>query len=116
MIRVDEEQDEGRSLSTESLKTQDQEVIFRPKLKRHASYSSDSLQDPDVRDPLFQANGSDTSGRTKSSGDVRMFTPDIDFFQRDEIFSKVSVQFLKGKYILISCESHTHTKVYAGNS
>ena len=96
MMRVDEKQDVGRSFSSESLKTQDQQVIFRPKLKRHASYSPGSLQNPNVCDPLLQVNGSDTSGRKKSAGDIRMFTPDIDIFQKHAISSKVSVQFFKG--------------------
>lgn len=114
MIQLDEEQDEGRSFSTDSLRTRDQQVIFRPKLKRHASYSPGltrrmkhaSLQDSDVHDPLLQINGGDTLGRTQSAHDLGMFSPDIvhngrmrttsnmydnDYLERDEILSKVSV-------------------------
>ena len=114
MIQVEEEQDEGRSFSSESLKMRDQQVIFRPKLKRHASYSPGltrrvkhaSLHDSDAHDPLLQVNGGDTLGRTQSAHDLGMFTPDIvhngrirttsnmydsDYPEREEVLSEVSV-------------------------
>ena len=114
MIRVDEEQDQGRSFSSESLKTRrDQHVIFRPKLKRNASYSPGltrrlkhtSLHDSDVHDPLLQGNCGDILGRTQSAHDLRVFTPDlihnriiksasnydIDYPEMEEVLSKVTV-------------------------
>ena len=115
MIRVyEEEQDEGRSFSSEALKTQDQQVTFRPKLKRSASYSPGisrrkkhtSLHD-DLHDPLLLLKNGDALSRTQSAHDLKTFSPDIvdngrlraatsiydiDLVDREEILSQVSAK------------------------
>jgi hypothetical protein len=115
MIRVDEEeQDEGRSFSSEALKIQDQQVTFRPKLKRNASYSPGisrrkkhtSLHD-DLHDPLLLLKNGDALSRTQSAHDLETFSPDIvhtgrlraatsiydiDLVDREEVLSQVSAK------------------------
>jgi hypothetical protein len=115
MIRVDEEEDEGRSFSSESLRTQDQQVTFRPKLKRHESYSPGtsrkkkhtSLHDFGVHDPLLLPDVGDTLIRTQSAHDLGKLSPDLvhngtiknassmydmEYGEREEVLSQVSVK------------------------
>lgn len=118
MIRVDEEQNEGQSFSSESLIIQEQQeqVAFKPNLKRHSShspvtsrrkkYTSSSHGSSDVHDPLIHHN-LDDSGRTQSAHDLQSssFSSDVlhngrvratssvydlEYFEREEILSQVS--------------------------
>ncbi|XP_028401691.1 multidrug resistance-associated protein 4-like [Dendronephthya gigantea] len=85
MIRVDDEEEEGRSFSLESFKNHDHQVTFKQKLKRNASHSPGtnrknkhkSLHDFGAKDPLLSINGGETLSRTQSAHDLGAFSPDL---------------------------------------
>ena len=97
MIRVDEQQDENRSFSSEALKTPDYQVTFRPKLKRHQSHSPGlirrmkhtSLHDFDVQDPLLVNGDGDGLSRAQSAYNLQMFSPHLVHDRRVRSFSNV---------------------------
>ena len=116
MIHVDEEENDGRTFSSETLENREPQVSFKPKLKRHTSYSPGirrknkhtSLNDPDSHESLLLSNGSDNLRQAKSAHDLRICNSDVihngkiraasslydmDYTERDEVLSQVSLNF-----------------------